>query len=142
MKTLVLLKLPDEKGKYATCSLETLGVFPERGICYLIMDQVYEVTQVIKPISSEGGNALIIKLLNLDQPDSETIMNAVSSMINLDGDTGLTTGLDEPDSVVLVRLKKIRKQQVQLGSLVFDVQELLSEARASDTESAADSSDD
>lgn len=138
MKTLVLFKLPDGKGKYATCSLANLGEFPRRGHAYLLMDQVYEVTQVVEPVSDEGGNALLLKLLNLDQPDSETIMNAVSSMINLDNDSGMTSGLDEPDQVLLVRLKKIRNQQVQMGSLVLDVQALLAQAPTADGQSAED----
>ena len=128
MKTLLLFKLPDGKGQYATRTLLPEHEFPRRGHSYLIMDQVYEVTHVVEPISDEGGNALMIKLLNLDQPDSETIMNAVGSMLNLDKGANPLSGLEEPDQVILVRLKKVRKQSVQLGSLVLDVQELLGQA--------------
>lgn len=128
MKTLLLFKLPDGKGQYATRTLLPEHEFPRRGHSYLIMDQVYEVTHVVEPISDEGGNALMIKLLNLDQPDSETIMNAVGSMLNLDKGANPLSGLEEPDQVILVRLKKVRKQSVQLGSLVLDVQELLAQA--------------
>lgn len=130
MKTLVLFKLPDGKGQYATRTLLPEHEFPRRGHCYLLMDQVYEVTQVVEPISDEGGNALMIKLLNLDQSDAETIMNAVGSIINLDKDTDPLSGLEEPDQVILVRLKKVRKQSVQLGSLVLDVQALMAQAPA------------
>lgn len=133
MKTLVLFKLPGNRNQYATCSRESLLEFPRVGHSYLFSDQVYEVTQVIEPISDEGGNALLLKLMNIDNRDTDAIANAVQSMINLDDTTGLSSGLEEePDKVIFVRLKGKTRQKVKLleSDLVLDVQALSAVARS------------
>lgn len=137
MKTLVLFKLPGKKAEYATCSIESLAAFPQVGHSYMLLNQVYDVTQVIEPISDEGGNALLLKLMNIDNPNTDAIVQAIASMINLDDTTGLVSGLeDEPEKVVFVRLKSRNRQKVQIGELdlVLDVQALASNTAPADEE--------
>lgn len=139
MKTLVLFKLPGNKNQYATCSLDSLIEFPRTGHSYLFSNQVYEVIQVIEPISDEGGNALLLKLMNIDSRDTDTIASAVQSMINLDDPTGLKSGLeDEPDKVVFVRLKGNRQKVKLLETelLVLDIQALSAVARSPEVSEA------
>lgn len=139
MNTLVLFKLPGKQG-YATCSLDSLSTFPRSGHSYMVGDRIYQITEVIEPISSEGGNALLLKLMNLDRSDAESIAEAVQSMINLDDTTGMESGLEnEPDKVILVKLKGKRGgiKLVPELELVVDVQQLSARVPGPDGESEA-----
>ncbi|MBZ0186324.1 MAG: hypothetical protein K8F91_08765 [Candidatus Obscuribacterales bacterium] len=130
MKTLVLFRVAD--GSYMSISLDKLADFPRKGHSYLLNKQVYEVTEVIEPVGSESGNAQMLHLLNLDLNDAASIARAVSSMINLDNDSKLILITDEPDRVILVRVKTTRaKSKVRLADLdlVIDVQALFSQAQ-------------
>ena len=139
MSTLILFKLPGKQG-YATCNLETLAEFPRVGHSYLFFERVYETTQVVEPLSNkgEGGNALLLKLMNLDNTDANGIAQAVQSMINLEDPSGIASGFeDEPEKVVLVYLKQ-RRQNVKLVpelELIVDVQKLSARVPGPDGES-------